>query len=209
MDVVLKILAIVIALSFHECAHAFVSDLMGDPTARQQGRLTLNIVRHLDPIGALVLFISAASGGVIFGWGKPVPINPRYYRDERSGVLYTSLAGPLSNFLLAMLGGVLLRLVSGGLLPEMLASTYLLHFLELFVMVNAFLCVFNLIPISPLDGSKVLMALLPPEKAWAFQDFEMRFGMYLPLALFLIVLSPVGDLLILPLVRLIVHLAIG
>lgn len=139
--------SILLALSIHEYAHAQAADFLGDRTARELGRLTVNPIRHLDPIGAILLFT------VGFGWGKPVPFNLANLRNKRWGPGLIGLAGPASNFLMALIVGFVLRFVS-------IANPGLVSFFVIFVWLNIILGVFNLLPIFPLDGSHVLFAIL-------------------------------------------------
>lgn len=157
------LLALVLSISIHEFAHALVAELQGDPTARYMGRLTLNPVAHFDPMGALMILVSAISG-FGFGWGKPVPVNPRNLRSgPRVGMGIVAAAGPLSNVLLAMLFAVPFRLHLA--LPGLLGS--LLHTV---IWVNIGLAIFNLIPLFPLDGYSVLRGVLATIRAaWAYR----------------------------------------
>ncbi|MBQ7153765.1 MAG: site-2 protease family protein, partial [Clostridia bacterium] len=147
---------ILLALCFHETAHGFVAYKCGDPTAYNLGRLTLNPLKHLDPLGFLCMLIFG------FGWARPVPINSRYFRHPRLDIVLTALAGPLTNFILGFLGSVLFGLFNVLLLKYdntvMLALFYL--FL-VFTQLNFLLCFFNLIPIPPFDGSRILSGILP------------------------------------------------
>lgn len=151
-----RILTLVIALSLHEFAHAFVADRLGDPTARYAGRLSLNPLRHLDPLGSIMLIL------VGFGWAKPVPINPEAIkRHTPSGVMWVSLAGPLTNLLLALLAAGVLRL---NVLPSSSLTIFLpspVQFLIEFTFINLALFLFNILPLAPLDGDKVVEYLLP------------------------------------------------
>lgn len=159
-DFILRLPALLVALVFHEYAHARAASALGDPTPRYQGRLTLNPIAHLDPIGLIMLWVFR------FGWAKPVQVNPAYFKDPRRGLLLVSLAGPLMNILLAFVGLLVLRLfspVSGSVSWQLLL---------LVVQFNAILAVFNLIPIPPLDGSKVLQGILPERQAWQFARLE-------------------------------------
>lgn len=140
----------VVAISVHEYGHALAADLQGDPTARLAGRLTLNPKSHLDPIGTLVLLLAP------FGWGRPVPFSPAALRSRRFGAAVVGLAGPATNLALAVAAAALLRLATS---PSRFAE-----FLLLFLTLNVALAVFNLIPLPPLDGSRVLSAVLPPSR---------------------------------------------
>lgn len=177
-DLFYRVPALLLALTLHELAHGFVAYRLGDPTAKQQGRLTLNPLKHIDPLGILALWL------IGFGWAKPVPINPLYFRgDRRRGLLLVSLAGPLTNFILAFLTALLLMI-----LPP-LRSAYLLPFMQLLFIYNIFFGVFNLLPIPPLDGSKVLLYFLPPSTAYQFTQLEQYGTLILMLLVFTRTLS--------------------
>ncbi|EDS72715.1 site-2 protease family protein [Anaerofustis stercorihominis] len=175
---------IILALSFHEFAHAYVADKLGDPTARVSGRMTLDPTKHLDPIG----FVSLLLFG--FGWARPVPFNPMNLKKRKSGTLLISLAGPLSNLILAVIFSVLLRFVIIPINNEVL--TYIFYY---GVIINISLMAFNLIPVPPLDGSKILASLLPDRLEMKFYQYEHY--LYLLLILLLItgiigyILSPI------------------
>ena len=139
----------------HEVAHGYVAFLNGDPTARLSGRITLNPIPHIDPVGTILLplILLLTGSRLLFGWAKPVPVNPSYFRDYRWGEITTSFAGPASNLLLALAFSYLLRLQLGG--PGLLLLAYY------GCTINIFLALFNLIPIPPLDGSHLVAAFLP------------------------------------------------
>ncbi|MFH1361812.1 MAG: site-2 protease family protein [bacterium] len=150
---------ILITITVHEFAHAKVADVLGDPTPRQAGRLTLNPISHIDPIGFIMLIL------VRFGWAKPVPINPYNFRDPRKGTIYVSLAGPLSNFFFAWVVAIVYKTLPFDypLLNTILSYT---------IWINLALGVFNLIPIPPLDGSKILEGVLPYQYLESFYRMQ-------------------------------------
>ncbi len=182
------ILSILIALSVHEAAHGFVAYRLGDPTAKYAGRLTLNPLAHLDPLGTL-LFVTVG-----FGWGKPVPVDPRYFKNHKRGTALVSLAGPLSNLILAIVsyGGLLLvaphvaAVSPYALLGVTGSGSVALRFLAQFfgtsLFLNLGLMAFNLLPIAPLDGSKILQAFIPYRYEPQYDAF-MRQGPYILLIL--------------------------
>lgn len=141
------IIAILLSITVHEFFHAWMANFLGDPTARLEGRLSLNPLVHLDPFGTIMLLL------VHFGWGKPVPYNPNYLKNPRLGSLLIALAGPLSNFLLALVFAIPLKYLS--------ADHFLSDFFFLSVYINIGLMVFNLLPIPPLDGSKIFAYFIP------------------------------------------------
>ena len=165
-----RLITLVIALSFHEFAHAWTANFFGDDTPRLHGRLTLNPLAHLDPIGSLMLVVAG------FGWAKPVPVNMyALQRRSRSAPMWVAVAGPLSNLLLAILAAIPFRFglipvsISNGVIP----SAY--NFLSTFIQINLILMIFNLIPLSPLDGEKVAQVLFP--RSWVnFLDSIRPYG---------------------------------
>ncbi|HLX35329.1 MAG TPA: site-2 protease family protein [Candidatus Limnocylindrales bacterium] len=171
---ILVIVMLVVALPIHEFSHALAAYRLGDSTARLFGRLTLNPVAHFDPIGGSLLAISVLLGSG-FGWAKPTPVNPRNLRYGRWGEAIVAAAGPISNFVLAVLGSVVLR----ALLAAGVDSLPVIDTIFLFIQINLLLMVFNLIPIPPLDGSAVLFAFLPASTAWSLRPILSQYGLLL------------------------------
>jgi Zn-dependent protease len=177
-DTILRVLlvvpALVLAASFHEFAHGFIADRLGDGTARGMGRLTLNPIKHLDPIGSVLVPLIGAlmPGGFLFGWAKPVPVNPYNLRNPKTDMAWVAFAGPATNFMLAFSGAFFLRLLPLPTSPDGGASFILMPiiaFLQYFILINVLLGIFNLLPVPPLDGGRIVVGLLPAETAakWA------------------------------------------
>lgn len=169
---VYRLIALLIAATIHEFAHAWMANHLGDPTPRYQGRLSLNPIVHLDLVGSLLLLL------VGFGWAKPVQVNPRNFEDPRKGMLLVAAAGPLANITMMFLIGLLPQF---GLISFSGAAGDLL---EVVLRINAVLAVFNLIPIPPLDGSRILAGLLPPAQAMAYERVQQYGPLLLLLVLF-------------------------
>jgi len=169
-EIVMRLIIILPALTWHEFAHAYSADKMGDPTPRMMGRLTLNPLAHIDPIGTIILPIFLR-----FGWAKPVPINPMNFRDPVKGSLVTSAAGPASNLAQAVVVGLITRLIISVSPLEWLQDNLLIYILFWLTAVNVMLAIFNMIPLGPLDGHHVLEALLPYEQLQAYRRFN-RYG---------------------------------
>ncbi|VAW39770.1 FIG004556: membrane metalloprotease [hydrothermal vent metagenome] len=166
------------ALTLHEYAHGYVARLFGDPTAANMGRLTLNPLKHLDPIGVICFIL------IKIGWAKPVPVDPRYFKDPRRDMIWVSLAGPGINFILAVISVLMVRLLfaTSTLWPFFIISP-LIKMLGASIWINLLLAVFNLLPLPPLDGSKILMGLLPERTAVAYARVE-PYGFIIMLVLF-------------------------
>lgn len=177
IELILSLPPLLLALTVHEYFHGYVAYKMGDPTAKFAGRLTFNPIKHIDPIGFIAFMIFR------FGWAKPVPINPYNFHNYKKGIIYTSLAGPLSNFLLAFVFGILLRVLHPSLISINLSPLWIM--LQLGMIYNLILCAFNLIPIPPLDGSKVLSNLLPSRYAY-LENYLERYGFILLIGLIFI-----------------------
>jgi len=173
--IIARIVVLIIAFTIHELSHAVTADYLGDPTPRRMGRITLNPLKHLDPIGTLLLIVAG------FGWAKPVMVNPMNMRgNPRTSMAIVAAAGPVSNLLMAAIAAVFFRLgvvsftqTSSALSPSLLLSE--------FIWINLILAFFNLIPIPPLDGSKILYALLPSELVYRLRPLE-QFGFILLMA---------------------------
>lgn len=159
---------LVIAISIHEFSHALAADRLGDPTPKLAGRLTLRPSAHLDPIGTLLLFF------VGFGWGKPVPFDPFNLRDPKRDSALISIAGPMSNIMMAIFASIVLRIIS--LTPILAINVFLSDIISSFIYFNVLLAVFNLVPIHPLDGFKVVGGLLPKKYYEDWMSLE-RYGM--------------------------------
>ena len=172
------IIIILIALSIHECAHALTAHWLGDDTAKNQGRMTLNPLKHLDPIGTILFLV------IGIGWGKPVPINPSYFKNPRQGQALVALAGPVSNILLASLLGIFMKFTGQSSL-----------FLNLLIEINIVLAAFNLLPLPPLDGSKILGLILPSQSFYKITEFTEKNLGYIILIFFLDIqiLGPSGN----------------
>ena len=179
LDFLIIIPPILFALTIHEFAHAWLADRLGDPTPRAMGRVTLNPIPHIDPLGALVFVIAR------FGWGKPVVINPLNFKDPKKGELLVAAAGPASNFLSAMVLGLAHRILSPVAVAGPMWAEIVITMLYLGVWINLALAAFNMLPIFPLDGSKVLKGLLPLKQALELSSFE-RVGPIVLLGLIMI-----------------------
>lgn len=179
MEVLFLIIILIFSIIIHEIAHGSVAYYLGDPTAKYAGRLTLNPLKHLDPIGSiivplfLVIMSQITGGGIIFGWAKPVPINPYNFKDQKYGSLKVALAGPASNLLVALVFGLILRFI-----PALFAVEGLVIMFSYIIYINILLAIFNLMPIPPLDGSHILFALLP-NSARNLKIFLQQFGIFI------------------------------
>ena len=185
--VIVVAIMLLVGLPIHEFSHALAAFRLGDGTAKLYGRLTLNPVAHFDPVGGTLLALtfigSAAAGAPIgFGWAKPTPVNPLNLEGGHRGEAIVAAAGPISNFVLAAAAALPLRYLAGN--EELLQQLPLLvNILFLFVQINLLLMIFNLIPIPPLDGSKVLFAFLDPRTAYQVRPFLEQYGFFILLAL--------------------------
>ena len=176
----LKVLAFVPAIVIHECAHGFAAAKLGDPTARNAGRLSLNPLRHVDPFGTVLLpgLLILSGAGFVFGYAKPVPYNPRYFKDVRKGEVIVGLAGPASNLLMSLVGAAIAwgSMQLFGLSQELALYTW--YFGCYFCSVNLCLAFFNLLPIPPLDGSSIVAPLLSDRALEVYYQVQ-RYGMFI------------------------------
>jgi Zn-dependent protease len=187
---------LLLSMMAHEVAHGWVAHRLGDPTARLHGRLTANPLKHLDLVGTLMFVVTYFSNaGFIFGWAKPVPVNPMFFRNRQWGMAVVGLAGPVTNFLVAVLVALLLNFLP---LDTLATSAHQLNrfgeILFLAYQVNVVLGIFNLVPIPPLDGSRVVGAFLPPNlyRTWSQWD---RYGMFFIILVFVLLQRPFQALL--------------
>lgn len=183
MDLIMRLPAILIAISFHEFGHGLMAYLMGDDTAKRHGRLSINPLKHIDKVGFIMLLIAK------FGWAKPVPVNPRNFKNERVGIFLVSLAGPLFNMILAI--ATIFIAIN---IP--IRSQYVYLFVENLIWFNIMLAAFNLIPLPPLDGSKVIESLLSGKALYYYYKYE-NVG---TVALLLLVITGKISVLIMPII---------
>ena len=171
----LRVVSVFLCLTVHEASHGLVAYALGDPTAKQERRLSLNPIRHIDPLGLLMMFF------VGFGWAKPVPVDMRYFKNPKSGMALTALAGPVSNFILAFILLLVCRYIAYSAVATAFTAE-LFQFLLVTALLSVGLGTFNLLPIPPLDGSKVLFSFLPDRMYLQLMYYE-RYGMILLLVL--------------------------
>lgn len=182
MEVLIPLVILIFSAILHEIMHGVVADKLGDPTARLMGRLTLNPIPHLDPVMSVLLpaLLVFSGSPIIFGSAKPVPVNPIHFKDPKKDMALTALAGPLTNIFIAVVAAQVLKLSS--------FNSQFSTLLYMVVLYNLMLAIINLIPIPPLDGSKVLASILPNEIAYSYVSIE-RFGIFI---LFFLLLFPIG-----------------
>jgi len=173
---------VLFAITLHEAAHGWVANKLGDPTARQLGRITMNPLKHIDPVGTIAVpLVLVMLSGFIIGWAKPVPVDMRHFKQPLLDMALVALAGPASNFLMAC-GWALMITLSTTALAETSIAVYLLQMGKAGMTINLILMVLNLMPIPPLDGGRVVAGVLPKQVAWSYMRIE-PYGMWIILAL--------------------------
>ena len=196
--IIFEIIVLVFSAIIHEYMHGWMAYQLGDTTAKEMGRLTLNPLPHIDPLGSILIpgILILTGTGFVFGWAKPVPFNPYNLRDQKYGPAKVAIAGPLGNLITALFFGLILRFAP---IPNPMLGV----FISIIVQINILLMVFNLVPIPPMDGSKVILPFLPRQVALKFLSLE-RFGM-----IFVLLFVMVGFPLIIPIINFLYMLIVG
>ena len=199
IDGIFYVIILIMSVVIHEFAHGYVAYRLGDNTARDSGRLTLNPLKHLDPFGSVILplLLILMKAGFVIGWARPVPYNPNNLRNGRRGEMLVSVAGILANLAVAILFGLLMRYATLFGIPAFNHDPLLMHpfynITSIIVLTNLVLALFNIIPIPPLDGSKILFSLLPPQLRH-IQNFLERWGMFILLIFIFFVWSQISPI---------------
>jgi Zn-dependent protease len=199
-DILFQVVILFFSVILHEVAHGYTALSLGDPTARAAGRLTLNPIKHMDPWGTVVLplFLILVHSPFLVGWAKPVPVNPYLMRDPKRGMMLVGAAGPLANIALILLSALALRSMPFS------ATPFLFDLFKYCCAINIILALFNLLPVPPLDGSKVVAGILPPKMRDAYVGLE-RYGIFIIIALLYLGLL---DRVIVPLYKVIFYLLV-
>jgi len=204
-QLIISIPALVLAIIIHEVSHGYVANRLGDPTAKLLGRLTLNPLKHIDPVGTIIMpfmLYYLSNGQFVFGYAKPVPINPQNFKDPRKDMAISAAAGPVTNILIAIISQIIfahLILPASTVMPDSINSTVLNPMAMMFqtsIGINIFLAVINLIPIPPLDGGRVLVGFLPYKQAIAYSRIE-PYGFIIVIILFM---TKIANIIIYPVV---------
>lgn len=202
---IISVPALVLAIIIHEVSHGYVANKLGDPTAKLLGRLTLNPLKHIDPVGTIIMpfmLYYLSNGQFVFGYAKPVPINPQNFKDPRKDMAISAAAGPVTNILIAIISQIIfahLILPASTVMPDSINSTVLNPMAMMFqtsIGINIFLAVINLIPIPPLDGGRVLVGFLPYKQAIAYSRIE-PYGFIIVIILFM---TKIANIIIYPVV---------
>lgn len=209
--IIISAFPILIAIVFHELSHGFVANKLGDPTAKMMGRLTLNPLAHIDPIGTVLMplmLIIFTNGQFVFGYAKPVPINPMNFKNPKRDMAISAAAGPITNILLAIASLLVLKLILAPvslILPDAISSSVMTPLIMIFrssIIINVVLAAFNMIPIPPLDGGRVLIGFLPYKQAVSFSKIE-PFGFIIVIFM---IMTGLTNYFVLPLVNLFLRL---
>ena len=202
---------LLVGFPVHEFSHALVAYRLGDGTAKMFGRLTLNPIVHLDPFGSLLLVASALLGGFIIGWAKPTPVNPSMLRGGRRAEAWVAAAGPVSNLVMAVVAALALRAIVALDLVNSDAVLFVANVVYIFVLINLALFIFNLIPIPPLDGSKVMFALMNPQTVWQIRPKLEQWGFLILIVVMIIPINgiSIGGRVILPLLNGLLSVLVG